>query len=115
MFFLSLPFGFPHIPLIRSTIKNVQWYQSAEYERSRENQKSLKSFCLIFIKLTINRQVIDLALTLAFYNLNQDLEKPKEKPLVITVGGLIYTSNAEAFNRTYLLEKKYWKIFLACH
>jgi hypothetical protein len=49
----------------------------------------------------------------AFYNLQQTLQKPEEKPLVITVGGLQYTGNQENLKRTYLLEQKYWTKFLS--
>jgi hypothetical protein len=62
---------------------------------------------------TIHRQIIGLASTVAFYNLQQTLQKPEEKPLVITVGGLQYTGNQENLKRTYLLEQKYWTKFLS--
>jgi hypothetical protein len=48
----------------------------------------------------------------AFYNLQQSLQRPEEKPLVITVGGLQCTCNQEALKRTYMLEHKYWTKFL---
>lgn len=57
-------------------------------------------------------QVIGLASMVAFYNVLQTLEKREEKPLVIIVGGLKYTSNTKALWKTYLLEEKYWKTFL---
>jgi hypothetical protein len=53
------------------------------------------------------------SLTVAFYNLHQSLEKPEEKPLVITVGGLRYIGNINALRRTYLLEQKYRRKFLS--
>jgi hypothetical protein len=62
---------------------------------------------------TIHRQIIGLASSVAFYNLQQTLQKPEEKPLVITVGGLQYTGNQENLKRTYLLEQKYWTKFLS--
>jgi hypothetical protein len=48
----------------------------------------------------------------AFYNLQQSLQRPEEKPLVIIVGGLQCTCNQEALKRTYMLEHKYWTKFL---
>jgi hypothetical protein len=57
-------------------------------------------------------QLLGLASTLSFYNLQQTLAKPKEKCLVITVGGLKYTSNIEVLKRISMLEEKYWNFFL---
>jgi hypothetical protein len=62
---------------------------------------------------TIHKQIIGLASSVAFYNLQQTLQKPEEKPLVIIVGGLQYTGNQENLKRTYLLEQKYWTKFLS--
>jgi hypothetical protein len=45
--------------------------------------------------------------------LQQTLQKPEEKPIVITVDGLQYTSSQENLKRTYLLEQKYWTKFLS--
>jgi hypothetical protein len=61
---------------------------------------------------TINRQVVGLALTIAFYNLQQLLVNPNTKPLTITVGGFQYTGSVEVLNRHYLLEKNYWNNYL---
>jgi hypothetical protein len=62
---------------------------------------------------TIHKQMIGLASSVAFYNLQQTLQKPEEKPLVIIVGGLQYTGNQENLKRTCLLEQKYWTKFLS--
>jgi hypothetical protein len=54
---------------------------------------------------TINRQVLSLASTIAFYNIHLLLQNPQAKPLTITVGGLQYTSNVELLKRRYLLKE----------
>jgi hypothetical protein len=79
---------------------------------NKKRLKILKYFCPRFYQ-TIHRKVIGLASTVAFYNLHQSLEKPEEKPLVITVGGLRYIGNIYALRRTYLLEQKYRRKFLS--
>jgi hypothetical protein len=56
--------------------------------------------------------MIGVASSVAFYNLQQTLQKPEEKPLVITVGGLQYTGNQENIGQN-LLEQKYWTKFLS--
>jgi hypothetical protein len=61
---------------------------------------------------TINRQVVGLASTIAFYNLQQLLVNPKTKPLTVTVGGHQYTGSVEVLKRRYLLEKNYWNNYL---
>ncbi len=54
---------------------------------------------------TINRQVLSLASTIAFYNIHLLLQNPQAKPLTITVGGLQYTGNVEILKPRYLLEE----------
>jgi hypothetical protein len=55
--------------------------------------------------------MIGVTSSVAFYNLQQTLQKPEEKTLVITVGGLQYTGNQENIGQN-LLEQKYWTKFL---
>jgi hypothetical protein len=60
----------------------------------------------------INGQVVDLASTIAFYNLQQMLGNPNIKPLIVTMGGFQYTCSVEVLKRRYLLEKNYWNKYL---
>jgi hypothetical protein len=50
---------------------------------------------------------LDLASTIAFYNINLLLHNPQDKPLTIIVGDLQYTGNVELLKRRYLLEENY--------
>jgi hypothetical protein len=61
---------------------------------------------------TINKQVVGLQSTIDFYNLHLLLQNPHEKPLIVTVGGLQYTSNVELLKHRYLIEENYWKNYL---
>jgi hypothetical protein len=61
---------------------------------------------------TINRQVLSLASTVAFYNLHQSIAKPDEEPLTVTVGGVKYTRNVQTLKRRFEIEEGYWKNFM---
>jgi hypothetical protein len=62
---------------------------------------------------TINRQVLDLASFVAFFNTHQLISNPKEKSFTITIGRLQYTRSFEILKRlqTYMLKEKYWRNF----
>ena len=60
----------------------------------------------------INKQVMGLASTIAFYNLQQMLRNPNTKPLTVTMGGLQYIGSVEVLKRRYLLKKNDWNQYL---
>ena len=66
---------------------------------------------LLLITKTINRQVLGLATTLAYFNHLRLLENPREKLFQITVGGLEYTGNLQNLVNCYYFEENYWYYF----
>jgi hypothetical protein len=76
-------------------------------EKSEEEQQQSEDLQTIMRQIlqTINRQVLGLASTIAFYNLHLLLQNSQAKPLTITVAGLQYTGNVKLLKRHYLLEQ----------
>ena len=68
-----------------------------EKEKIEQPRETIQDFEIPLSEIynTIHRQIIGLASFVAFYNLQQSLQMPEEKPLVITIGGLQYIGNQE--------------------
>jgi hypothetical protein len=78
-----------------------------EEDKEKESEKILDA-----VHKTINRQILGLATSVAFYNLHQSIAKPNEDPLTVTVGGVKYTGNIQVLKRRFEIEENYWKNFM---
>jgi hypothetical protein len=78
-----------------------------EEDKEKESEKILD-----VVQKTINRQILGLATSVAFYNLHQSIAKPNEDPLTVTVGGVKYTGNIQVLKRRFEIEENYWRNFM---
>ena len=77
-----------------------------------EEEKEKRSLNLLsVISKTIDRQVLGLATTIAWYNHHRAIVFPKDNLFEVTVGGLRYTGDLERLEDCYNKEEKYWKRF----
>ena len=77
-----------------------------------EEEKEKRSFNLLsVISKTIDRQVLGLATTIAWYNHHRAIVFPKDNLFEVTVGGLRYTGDLERLEDHYNKEEKYLKRF----
>ena len=63
------------------------------------------------ISKTIDRQVLGLATTIAWYNHHRLIVFPKDNLFEVTVGGLRYTGDLERLEDCYNKKENYWKRF----
>ena len=75
-----------------------------------EREKSSLNLLSVISK-TIDRQVLGLATTIAWYNHHHLIVFPKDNLFEVTVGGLHYTGDLERLEDCYNKEEKYWKRF----
>uniref|UniRef100_A0A2N9EKJ9 CCHC-type domain-containing protein n=1 Tax=Fagus sylvatica TaxID=28930 RepID=A0A2N9EKJ9_FAGSY len=75
-----------------------------------EREKSSLNLLSVISK-TIDRQVLRLATTIAWYNHHRLIVFPKDNLFEVTVGGLRYTGDLERLEDCYNKEEKYWKRF----
>jgi hypothetical protein len=87
----------------------LQWYQSKVMVEEEKEKRSLN--LLSVISKTIDRQVLGLATTIAWYNYHRSIVFPKDNLFEVTVGGLRYTGDLERLEDCYNKEEKYWKKF----
>jgi hypothetical protein len=77
-----------------------------------EEERNKNSLNLLsVISKTIERQVLGLATTIAWYNHHRLIVFPKYNLFEVTVGGLRYTGDLERLEDLYNKEEKYWKRF----
>ena len=77
-----------------------------------EEEKEKRSLnLLLVISKTIDRQVLGLATTIAWYNHHRSIVFPKDNLFEVTVAGLCYTRDLERLEDCYNKEEKYWKKF----
>ena len=76
-------------------------------EEERERSLNLLSV----ISKTIDRQVLGLATTIAWYNHHRAIVFPKDNLFEVTVGGLRYIGDLEQLEDCYNKEENYWKRF----
>ena len=77
-----------------------------------EERKKNSLNLLSVISKTIDRQVLGLATTIAWYNHHRLIVFPKDNLFEVTVGGLRYTGDLERLEDHYNKEETYWKRFL---
>ena len=76
-----------------------------------EERKKNSLNLLLVISKTIDRQVLGLATTIAWYNHHRLIVFPKDNLFEVTVGGLRYTGDLERLEDHYNKEEKYLKRF----
>jgi hypothetical protein len=77
-----------------------------------EEEREKRSLNLLsVISKTIDRQVLGLATTIAWYNHHRLIVFPKDNLFEVTVGGLRYTGDLERLEDCYNKEENYWKRF----
>ena len=76
-----------------------------------EERKKNSLNLLSVISKTIDRQVLGLATTIAWYNHHRLIIFPKDNLFQVTVGGLHYTGDLERLEDLYNKEEIYWKRF----
>ena len=74
--------------------QKIEEQSAEESTQSNDHQNFLRQ-----IIQKINRQVVGLASTIAFYNLHQMLGNLNTKPLTVIVGGLQYTGSVKVLKR----------------
>ena len=76
-------------------------------------EKRKKNFLnlLSVISKTIDKQVLGLVTTIAWYNHHRLIVFPTNNLFEVTVGGLRYTGNLERLGDLYNKKEKYWKRF----
>jgi hypothetical protein len=74
-----------------------------------EERKKNSLNLLSVISKTIDKQVLGLATTIAWYNHHRLIVFPKDNLFEVTVGGLRYTGDLERLEDHYNKEEKYWK------
>jgi hypothetical protein len=68
---------------------DLSYFNGGIVAKVREEEYENSQNVLTKIYQIINMQVLGLASTVDFFNLHPSIVKPKEKPLIIIVGGLI--------------------------
>ena len=77
-----------------------------------EEEKEKRSLNLLSLfSKTIDRQVLWLATTIAWYNHHRLIAFPKDNLFEVIVGGLRYSGDLEPLEDCYNKEEKYWKKF----
>ena len=76
-----------------------------------EERKNNSLNLLSVILKTIDRQVLGLATTIAWYNHHRLIVFPKNNLFEVTVGGLRYIGDLERLENCYNKEEKYWERF----
>jgi hypothetical protein len=76
-----------------------------------EERKKNSLNLLSVISKTIDRQVLGLATTIAWYNHHRLIVFPKDNLFKVTVGGLRYIGDLEQLEDLYNKEETYWKRF----
>ena len=82
-----------------------QWYQSKVMVEEEKEKRSLN--LLSVISKTIDRQVLGLATTIAWYNHHRLIVFPKDNLFEVTVRGLRYTGDLERLEDHNNKEEKY--------